>query len=207
MILTIHQPEHAPWRGLLEKIRAADVFVILDTVQFSKNGFQNRNKVRTGWITVPVKKHSLKTLIKDIEIGETPNHSWRQLYLAKLTEYQNEPHFWEHYYHIERIIKGNQTSLAELNIQILDFLLATFKIRTRVMRASLFDIPQGKDGSEKVLNLCKFFGADTYLAGEGGKDYMRLDEFEKAGINVVWNDTSKFEKLSAFDHLFKYGAD
>ncbi len=206
MSITIHQPEHAPYRGLLEKIRKSDLFVVLDNVQFSKNGFQNRNKVRSGWITVPVKKHPLETRIMDIEIGEIPGHSWRELYLKKLWDYSNEPHFKEYYYHIERIINGNTTNLADLNMYIMDFLLASFKIHTRVVRASSFNIPEGKDGSEKVLNICKYFGEDTYLAGEGGKDYMRLDEFEKGGVKVIFNDTDGIEHLSAFDFLFRYAA-
>ena len=45
MIITIHQPEHLPWLGLLNKIAKADKFVILDSVQFEKNYFQNRNKI------------------------------------------------------------------------------------------------------------------------------------------------------------------
>ena len=58
MLVAIHQPEHMPWLGFFEKFLRADVFVVLDDVQFSKGDFQNRNRVkgREGalWLTVPV---------------------------------------------------------------------------------------------------------------------------------------------------------
>ena len=87
MIATIHQPEHLIWLGLIDKISRADVFVILDTVQFRKNYYQNRNKIRINakegwaWITVPTKKQPLKTKIEDIEIS---NIAWKEHYLALL---------------------------------------------------------------------------------------------------------------------------
>ena len=56
MIVSIHQPQFFPWFGYFDKIQQSDCFVILDTVQFKKNEFQNRNKVKTSqgwqWLTV-----------------------------------------------------------------------------------------------------------------------------------------------------------
>nr|MBI3612487.1 WbqC family protein [Nitrospirota bacterium] len=48
MLVAIHQPQYLPWLGYLDKIDRADVFVILDTVQFKKNEWQNRNRIRTA---------------------------------------------------------------------------------------------------------------------------------------------------------------
>ena len=58
MRLAIHQPHYLPWLGYLAKWASADVFVFLDTVQYEKNGWQNRNRIKTRdgahWLTVPV---------------------------------------------------------------------------------------------------------------------------------------------------------
>ena len=58
MIVAVHQPQYLPWLGYFDKIDKADVFVLLDTVQFKKNEWQNRNKIKTAqgwqWLTVPV---------------------------------------------------------------------------------------------------------------------------------------------------------
>jgi hypothetical protein len=45
LIVAIHQPEHLPWLGFFNKIDQADLFVLLDVVQFRKNYFQNRNRI------------------------------------------------------------------------------------------------------------------------------------------------------------------
>ncbi len=148
----------------------------------------------------------IKTAIKDIKIGEIPGHDWREMYLKKLWDYSSEPYFQDIYYRVERTIEYPYTSLAELNTDLIMMIVSALKIPTTIVRASSYKIPEGKDGSAKVLNICKFFGEDEYLAGEGGRDYMRLDEFEKAGIKVHFNDSSGFEKLSAIDHLFRYGS-
>src|SRR5207249_11577269 len=58
VVVTIHQPERLPWLGFFDKIRQADVFVMLDHVQYRKRYFQNRNRIRAEhgaiWLTVPV---------------------------------------------------------------------------------------------------------------------------------------------------------
>ncbi|MCR4319560.1 MAG: WbqC family protein [Candidatus Brocadiaceae bacterium] len=58
MIVEIHQPQYLPWIGYFDKIDRANVFVLLDNVQYKKNEWQNRNRIRTSqgwqWITVTV---------------------------------------------------------------------------------------------------------------------------------------------------------
>jgi hypothetical protein len=60
MIVSIHQPAYLPWMGYLARIAASDIFIYLDTVQFEKNSFTNRNRVKTAngpiWLTVPVQQ-------------------------------------------------------------------------------------------------------------------------------------------------------
>src|SRR5947209_18898528 len=61
MKVAIHQPHYLPWLGYVAKWAAADLFVFLDTVQYEKNGWQNRNRIKTAegarWLTVPVRAH------------------------------------------------------------------------------------------------------------------------------------------------------
>lgn len=60
-IVAIHQPHYLPWQGYIDKLDTADVFVVLDCVQYEKGGWQNRNRVKipdgAHWLTVPVKKN------------------------------------------------------------------------------------------------------------------------------------------------------
>ena len=83
MLVTIHQPEHMPWLGFFHKMALADTYVLLDTVQFEKNNWQNRNKFidRSGnvyWLTVPVNiKGHLSNTINDITIEQT--QPWQRM--------------------------------------------------------------------------------------------------------------------------------
>ena len=78
MRVTIHQPQFLPWLGYLDKIDRADLFIVLDTVQFKKNEWQNRNRIRTAmgwqWLTVPVLQH-FGQRIDDVLIN--PTAAWR----------------------------------------------------------------------------------------------------------------------------------
>lgn len=203
MKITIHQPEHAPWLGLLDKISKCDVFVILDTVQFRKNYFQNRNRIGTEenpiWLTVPVKKHPLSTKIKDIEIS---GDSWKVSYLGKLKETYNGSKFIRYYDDIAHIIMGDYKYISELNIDIIKYLLKVFNIKTEIVKASDLNLPEVVGGNEVVLQICKHFKADIYLSGEGGRDYLELDKFE--GIKVEFNEPN-CSKLSSFDLLLRNG--
>ena len=85
MMLSAHQPAYLPWLGYLDKIASADVFVFLDDVQFEKNSFINRNRIKTSqgaqWLTVPVrmKGHMYATLLNTSMDDSQP---WRRKHLA-----------------------------------------------------------------------------------------------------------------------------
>jgi hypothetical protein len=190
MIVTIHQPEHLVWLGLLHKIAAADIFVILDTVQFEKNYFQNRNKIRTAqgaqWLTVPVKKQPLQTEIKDIEIASTP---WKEKYLRSLEQaYSKAPFFKTYYPTIKEIIERPHTLISELNCDILLYLLQAYEIQPkRIVRSSELTYEQPAD-EQVVYSICKALKPDLYLSGPSGRDYLRLEPFEASGIQVRFHE-------------------
>ena len=87
MIVTIHQPEHFPYMGFFQKAKEAELLIILDTVNYRKNYFQNRNKIRSlagkdEWITVPVEKKATSKNIKDVMVSKDPN--WRKKLVKKI---------------------------------------------------------------------------------------------------------------------------
>src|ERR1043165_5905453 len=98
MIVAIHQPHYLPWLRYFEKIARSDVFVLLDDVQYEKNGFQNRNKIKTGqgwaYLTVPVKK-PLLVPINEVLIDNTSG--WQDKHLRAIElNYGKAPYFKQH---------------------------------------------------------------------------------------------------------------
>ncbi len=72
MIISVHQPQYLPWLGYFDKIKRADIFVLLDNVQFKKNEWQNRNRIKAAnglqWLTVPV-MYKYPQLMIEVEIN------------------------------------------------------------------------------------------------------------------------------------------
>jgi hypothetical protein len=207
MIVTLHQPEHLVWMGLLDKIKKADLFVVYDDVQFEKNYFQNRNRIRTGdgwmWVTVPIKKHPLKTKINEIEISY--DKGWQRNYLSSLKQsYGDSRNFDTLYPKIQEIVNQDFKMLVDLNLALLYLFLKEFSITTKVILSSSLKIPQEFKSSNRVLEVCKRVGATTYLSGQSGIDYLDVGSFTLEGIQVKFHSFDITDNLSAVDYLFNY---
>jgi hypothetical protein len=218
VILSAHQPAYLPWLGYLDKIARADVFVYLDTVQFEKNSFINRNRIKTAqgvqWLTIPVKTRGhLSATLRDTQI-ET-GQDWRTKHLKAIAmNYRRAAHFPACFRQLESLLSDSQTNLAELCWAQLRFWLELFAIETHVVRASELDVLGTK--SDLVLALCRHFGADHYLSGALGRDYLVVEDFRAAGVEVefqqfappvypqLWGDF--VPALSVVDYWMNCGA-
>ena len=216
MILAAHQPQFAPWLGFFDKLDRADVFVLLDNVQFKKNEWQNRNRVKASdgpqWLTVPVSFH-FGDKINEVSIAED-NH-WRHRHQQTLTTcYSRARYFQETFALYDEAISHEWSELCELNITLLQALASRLGIDTRMSVASEMD-PLPEDRDERLIALCKRFGADTYLAGAGGRQYMQLEKYEETETKLVFQDYhhpayeqlfAEFSpQLSVLDLLFNHG--
>jgi hypothetical protein len=190
VIVSISQPRYLPWLGYFHRIATSDLFIYLDTVQYTPRDWENRNKVKTDrgwtWLTVPVKA-AYRTLIPEVLIdNEQPwqHRHWKTI----LTFYSTAPHF--HCY-VERLrgIYEDRTwqSLTHLNVPLTGTLCECLGIaQARFAKAS--DIGAQGRGSELILSLCKAVGATAYLSGSQGRNYLDQAAFHKAGISLLYQD-------------------
>lgn len=190
-MVTIQQPEHLPWLGFFDKMRQADTVVLLDNVQFEKNYFQNRNKIRTqngwSWIAVPIAKASHDILINEVEIA--PGNKWKRRNWNLInTAYQKAPYFDKYAENISKIYLSNWERLCDLNIALINYFLKILGIERNVVIASKLGIQLGKGGTEVNLNICKEMNADVYLSGISGKDYLEESKFTEQGIKVIYQE-------------------
>ncbi len=219
MVLTIHQPEHLPWLGFFDKIRQADVFAMLDHVQFRKNYYQNRNRVRAAqgpvWLTVPVltKDHSEQS-ISEVQINNRGEPRWKEKAWNSLVLNYHGTTFWrEHEEFFAELYKKEWTLLVEINEAIIRYMLPALSGAVRIVKSS--QLAAKGHGSDLLLNICREVGADVYLSGVSGKEYLDLDKFAEAGIEVRFQSfhhpiyTQRYEPfipcMSAVDLLFNYG--
>ncbi len=199
MIVAIHQPEAFPWLGFFHKMHLADVFVILDTVQFEKNGVQNRNKLlvsgKPTWITLPLAGLSSNAKIHEVRINwESPDI---KKHLPTLKQnYGKHPHAKDVLHFLENHYAKKHERLADFNIDLILFLKEKLGIDTKIVRAS--DLPLSgttKGGTEVTLEICKVLGAKTYLSGSGAKAYLKTHMYDEAGIKVIFQEFKHPEYL------------
>ena len=190
MILSAHQPAYLPWVGYFDKILHSDVFIFLDTVQFEKNSFINRNTIKTNqgpaWLTIPVKaKGHIKNSLLEIKIDEQKN--WRKKHIKSIEmNYRKAPKFKECFTKIEKIINCSEVNLSEYCFQHLKFWIDELGIKTKIIRSS--ELPIKSKKSNLVLDLCNHFGADNYLSGSLGKNYLVEQDFVKNGVTIQYQN-------------------
>ena len=190
MILSIHQPAYLPWLGYFDKIINSDIFVYLDTVQFEKNSFINRNRVKTpqgaAWLTVPVKiKGHIGKAMTEIEIDNSQD--WVKKHLNTIfLNYKKAPRFEACYQKLENLFQKRHSLLAELCWHQLLFWVNELGISTQIVRASRLPIDAKK--SDLVLALCQYFKTDYYISGILGKNYLQIVDFARDDIVVKFQE-------------------
>lgn len=217
MRVTIHQPQFLPWLGYLDKIDQADVFIVLDTVQFKKNEWQNRNRIRTAtgwqWLTVPVLQHSGQRID---EVAINPTVGWRHQHLRALEMHYARAPFRDQYFpDLRSLYEQRWDKLCDLNLAVIRWLLQEFGIATPVRSAS--EWAAREEPTDRLVDLCRAVGATHYVAGPGADSYMDKPRFEASGLRLeiqafqhpVYRQVYEpFEpNLSAIDLLFSQGPD
>ncbi|WP_394293355.1 WbqC family protein [Aeromonas rivipollensis] len=189
MIISIHQPAYLPWLGYIERIKKSDLFIFLDTVQFEKNSFTNRNLIKGAngpyWLTIPVKKkgHLNKSLL-DTEIVRDVD--WRKSHLMSIkSSYSKSVEFHDKYAKISKLYNNDEILLADLCFNHLLFWLDELQIKTKIVRSSSLSISSRK--SDLILDICQEVGATTYLSGPMGKNYLEENDFISNGIKLDYH--------------------
>ena len=189
MIVSVHQPHYLPWTGYFDKIDSADVFVLLDTVQFEKNGWQNRNRIKCPsgwmWLTIPV-EHRLGASIAETAISR--RQAWERKHRNALASCYGRAAFYARYAEFFDAVYGREwDSLCAVNGEMLAFFLRDMGIGTRVVRASELG-PMPEEPNERLAAIVSALGGDTYLAGSGCAGYFAHGPFKREGIRVVFQD-------------------
>lgn len=217
MRVSIHQPEHLPWLGFFHKMACCDLYVLLDNVQFTKNNYQNRNRLidQNGvvyWSTVPVRMagHTDRKIC-DMETDDA--QPWRRKCWARIAaSYRRHPFFEQLAPEVEAIFMAEHHALVDLNIALIDFFRQQLRLDVPMRRASMMDVTGIR--SELLLSICKNVGADRYLSGPSGRDYLESGLFERHGVTIDYHQFSHpvypaplFKPyLSTLDLLMNHGA-
>jgi len=215
-MIAIHQSQFLSWLPYWYKALKSDTFVVLDDVQFQKNGVQNRNQIKTPqgahWVTMPVSV-SLGDAINEIRIADLSKYS--DLEKTLRGNYSRAPFFKEVYETLEVVFQKKIANLHALNDQLFYAMLQLMGVSCNVKYSSQVSPTQAK--GDLVLEIIQACGEKEYVSGPGALGYMDLDKFKRAGIQVwvskfhyveypqLWNRRVGFvPHLSVLDLLFNY---
>jgi hypothetical protein len=222
MIASIHQPNYLPYIGFFNKMKISDVFVLLDTSQYVKNDFHNRNRIKgpSGefWLTIPIpsKQCYLKRII---DVSLPKDGKWAQKHLMSISMNYGKSNYYKKYIgFFERLYSDTPEKLGELNEKIILFLTECFNIKTKIINASEMKLDPELKSTDMLVDILKRIGADTYIAGRGreGKDhYLDLALMKSNSIKLEYHEFNHptynqnykgfVKNLSAIDLLFNCG--
>ncbi|HSX39552.1 MAG TPA: WbqC family protein [Candidatus Saccharimonadales bacterium] len=187
--LVINQPTFLPWIGYFDLIHQADIFVILDTVQFSRQSWQQRNRVKTSqgatWLTIPIERN-FGDLITEVKINYSTGWVSKQLKTLELN-YKKTLFFEEIFPEVAKIYNANPKYLVDLNVEIIKFFVDYLGLNTKIVLAH--DLPLKKiDKLSYILDICNFVHANRYLNGQAGVKLYNPDDFKRKNIELVFHN-------------------
>lgn len=203
----------------MRKLCLADIFVVADDYQFTTNHQINRTRIKTSegpsWLTVPVlTKGSRGTAINRIRLNNRID--WREKHLRTLFVNYTYAAYFEQYDHdLNAIYRRRWDHLVDLNLALLDFIVAAIGIKTRIVLSSELDLTGC--GNDKLRQMLQRLDCAVYLAGSEFHNHLRADDYSRNGFKVEFVDDVKIKyhqqfgafinNLSFIDLLFNEGPD
>ena len=218
MIVAIHQLHYLPWLRYVHKMASCDAFVALDDIQFNKNGWQNRNKIKGpgGWqfLTVPV-RHKMGQRLDEVKIDNTT--PWARRHWQSLaTCYGKAPFFRDYAAEFSTMYQKQLDNLNDLNFALLSGLARKMDLKAPLIRSSTLGIKT--EATQRLVDICKALGAKAYLTGEfAAAQYLEPELFRQTGIDLLFQKyecpvyTQQFSRagfipdMSIVDLLFNHG--
>lgn len=186
MRLVVLQSNYIPWKGYFDLMQASDLFIVYDSVQYTKNDWRNRNRIATRqgptWLTIPVATAGKSDqAIRDASVSD---HRWAKKHWRSVEQALGKRPFfdefrseWSDWYEQA----ASLDRLHRINLLFLHGLAAQLAIDTSIEVDDAY-LPLDGSPSERLVMLCQRAGATHYLTGPAGLDYLDKRCFEEADI-------------------------
>jgi hypothetical protein len=201
----ILQSNYIPWKGYFDIIRKSDLFIFHDDLQYTKNDWRNRNKIKTPngleWLTIPCGTNE-KRLICEVPLTDD---KWQKQHWSKIvSNYSKTPYFkyyasfFEEFYLAKRwdyLHEFNQTMIQQISKEI-------FKFNTTFEDSRNYFLTEKK--AERVLELLIKANATDYISGPAAKDYLKEEFLSSHGIKLHWMDYSNYPEYPQLHASFEH---
>lgn len=198
--IIVTQSNYLPWRGWFDVLRQGDALVLLDSVQFTRRDWRNRNRIKTpqglAWLTVPVEVKGRYSQAVDETRIQDPG--WAEAHLRSIAlAYARAPHFATEFPWLEREIRAvaQEEMLSRVNEALIRAVCARLGIARPITR-DVDVVPREElvamEPSERLAALTQAMGGTRYISGPAAQAYLDLEPFRRRGIEVSWMDYSGY---------------
>lgn len=203
--VAVLQSNYLPWKGYFDIINDVDLFVFYDDVQFTKNDWRNRNKIKTqggdSWLTVPTGT-SLDRLVCEVELKD---HRWQKKHWKSICQNYSKAQYFDAYrdFFENIFLHSHWDNLSDLNQYLIKEISSRFLgTRTEFADSRAFSAKGGK--LDRLLNLLKQVQAGSYLSGPAAKSYLDESSFAAAGIELKYMSYEGYPEYFQFHPPFKH---
>ena len=203
--IAILQSNYIPWKGYFDIINRVDEFIFYDDVQYTKNDWRNRNKIKTStgsiWLTIPVRQENLTQKINDTKVSQD---NWAEKHWKSISlNYSKAAYFNFYKDRLGKFYTEMKTPyLSEINRAAIELLNSFLGINTVLTSSSDYKLIEGKN--ERLIDLILQAGGTHYLSGPSARDYIKEDLFKDAGIEISWMDYSGYPEYLQFNPPFDH---
>jgi hypothetical protein len=183
-----------------------DEFILYDDVQYTKNDWRNRNKIKTKqgiqWLTIPVRRKKISQLIKDSKVQDK---RWSKKHWTAIKQTYSKALYFKEYKDIfeELYLNNEEEYLSQINYKFIVAICKILGITTKIRWSSEFNLIDGQ--TEKLVGICKDCNANVYLSGPAAKNYFDEDLAKKENIKVEWMDYSDYPEYNQLYPPFEHG--
>lgn len=216
--IAILQSNYIPWKGYFDIIENVDEFIIYDEMQFTKNDWRNRNKIKTPqgvqWLTIPVGQ-AIGRRICDVNLV---NDRWQTKHWKTLESNYRRAEFFEEVSCLLKplYLEQKHQNLSDLNVLMIQEICDYIGITTKISKSQDYGLIEGK--TERLVDLCLKSNASHYVSGPAAKDYLDEELFIENNIKLIYYNYPNYPEypqlwgdfehaVSIVDLLFHCGKD
>ena len=203
MKIAILQSNYLPWTGVFELISSVDRFVFYDNVQFTKQDWRTRNRIKTDngnlWLSVPIQRQKLKTNIVDIKICNEVN--WKKKHYKSFCQYYSKFKYFHQYKYLLDFYLLEWEYLYKLNRYTTEKISRILGIDTKFYYSEDFEV--SGNPTEKIIQVVNQLGGDIYVSGQSGRNY--IDESLFIDIKLEYMEYKTKNRFTVLDNIFNNG--
>lgn len=208
--VAILQSNYIPWKGYFDIIDSVDEFIFYDEMQYTKNDWRNRNKIKTQngliWLTIPCETKGSISNFQKINETKITDKRWAKKHWNSIQlNYAKAPYFKEYKEFLGNLYKdcGNEEYLCNVNYKFIYAINDLLGIKTKISFSQDYGLIEGK--TERLVDLVKKAGGTEYLSGPAAKDYIVKECFDKENIKLSWMDYSGYREYPQLFPPFEHG--